>query len=85
MPGHGLITGETHEEMCSIIQDDPLSATQVGSYCIRMQREEWSVRIECSSRLTCDAENYFLEAQVVAYEGDVNFNERKWSETIPRK
>lgn len=84
MPGHGLIAGETREECFTIAADDPLSARQVGTYSCRMRRGDWSIRIDTSSRLTCDAKNYYLEAKVIACEGDTVFNERSWSRTIPR-
>lgn len=84
MPGHGLIIGEVREECFRIVSDDPLSAVQTATYSIHMRRGDWSIRIDTSSQLTCDVENYHLKAKVVAYEGDEVFNERDWMETIPR-
>ena len=84
MPGHGLIVGERREDCYTIVSDDPLSATQTGTHSSRMRRGDWSVRMETTSELSCDAEHYYLRAKVVAYEGDTVFNERSWSEKIRR-
>ena len=84
MPGHGLITGERHENCFAIEAGDPLSSVQTGSYCCRMRRGDWSVRVETTTEVTCDADHYFVEAKVVAFEGEAVFHERVWSEKIRR-
>ena len=84
IPGHGLICGERREDCYSIAANDPLSARLQCSCSSRLRRGDWSVRVETRSQLICDAVNFYVEAQVFAYEGETCVHERTWEEIIPR-
>lgn len=50
--------------------DDPLSARSVCEHDIRIGRGDWQTRIETWSELRCDAESFYLDNRITAYEGD---------------
>ncbi len=84
MPGHGMRTRHTHEEIWSISPDDPLTSNATSEYISYMSRGDWNIRTISRSSLACDAENYYLKASVDAYEGDELVNNRGWEKTIKR-
>ena len=49
-----------------------------------MRRDNWSVRVETESSMSCDAGNFHIHACVRAYEGGQIIHERSWEESIPR-
>lgn len=50
----------------------------------RLQRGDWNVATETRTQLTCDAENFFLQADIDAYEEDRRIYCRTDTWTIPR-
>lgn len=68
----------------TIRPDDPLSARYVLDQIYDIGRKGWESHIETRSEMTCDADNFFLTAEMkVLHEGDV-IAQRTWSETVPR-
>ena len=56
--------------------DDPTSACSEFWSTMRMSRVAWSTKTQTHTKLTCDDENFFVEAEVTALEGkDVVFSE----------
>ncbi|WP_422073373.1 CocE/NonD family hydrolase [Tranquillimonas rosea] len=49
-----------------------------------LARGDWSVRTRTRTRLTSDTENFYISAELDAYEGDTRIECLSWSETIPR-
>jgi putative CocE/NonD family hydrolase len=84
MPGHGLRTRHYHRECWSINNDDPLSYRSSSSYICWMSRGDWSIRTESDSNFHCDAENFYIQARVTAFESDRQINQRNWQKTIKR-
>ena len=84
MPGHGLCTRHRHQECWSINIDDPLSYRANSRYICWMRRGDWSIRTECDSSFRCDAENFYINATVTAFESDQQVNQRSWEKTIKR-
>ena len=83
-PGHGMRTRHTHEECWSIAPDDPLTYRARSQYVCYMSRGDWSIRTVATSSLCCDTDNYFLNASVVAFEGEEEVSRREWESAIPR-
>jgi len=84
MPDHGLRTRHRHQECWSISSDDPLSYRATSSYTSWMSRGDWSIRTESESNFRCDAENFYIDATVTAFESDQQINQRNWEKTIKR-
>ena len=74
---------DTLEKM-SIVEGDPLSAETEMVVRTRMQRDDWSVEVVARTRLTADADNFYLEADLDVYENETRLLARNWSEPIPR-
>ncbi len=81
---HGLRTRHFHHECWSIETDNPLSCRASSQYISWMRRGDWSIRTESESSFNCDAENFYIEATVTAYESDMQVNQRQWKKTIKR-
>lgn len=84
VPDHGMRTRHTHAETWSISADDPLTSKARSEYICYLSRGDWSVRTVSRSELECDAENYYLNATVDAFEGDTLVNQKSWKKTIKR-
>lgn len=82
----GLHFDEDSVERYWITWDDPLSARTESEWKIGLARPDmdWQARLESTTRITCDAENFYTESTVVCYEGDEELFSREWTKTIPR-
>ncbi|WP_299436609.1 CocE/NonD family hydrolase C-terminal non-catalytic domain-containing protein [uncultured Rhodospira sp.] len=49
------------------------------------ERDGWRVETVTRTVLTCDAERFYLRAELDAYEGDVRIWSKNWDEAIPRR
>ena len=68
-----------------ISEYDPLSAqTQIDQTTV-MRRSDWSVRIECRTRLGATRTTFQFSADLDAFEGDAPFARRSWQLAIPRQ
>ncbi len=81
---HGLESGSQVSETYRIHPDDPLSARAECRWTQTLGRGEWQIRTECRSAQWADPENFFVEAEVEAYEGDEKVFEKRWDRSIPR-
>jgi len=74
----------TREEYCHAADD----FASVAGHTVQertLSRGSWSIRTRTSTDLTCDADNFRLDAELDAHEGDRRVFSRNWSETIPRR
>ncbi len=85
MPGHGLCIRHHREYRWSICPDDPLTAVASSTYTCWMSRGNWKIRTVSRSSMHCDAEKYYIKANVIAFEGENVFNERHWEKSITRE
>jgi hypothetical protein len=85
MPNHGLCTRHRDQSSWSIALDDPQSYSASSHYVCWMHRGDWSIRTESDSSFSCDADNFYIEATVTAYESDQQVNRRYWQKTIKRQ
>ena len=69
----------------TLVDDDPLSARVECRRRIEIRRgEDWVTRIEVSAVMTCDATDYHVATECLAYEGDDLVHTRTASTSIPR-
>jgi putative CocE/NonD family hydrolase len=76
--------GYTFQKRYRISEYDPLSARTEIVQRTTMRRADWSVRIECRSRLSASKAAFQFSAEVEAFEGDERFARRDWQLDIPR-
>lgn len=81
---HGLIIESCAREKWSIHPDDPLSARGETHWSELREREDWKIRTETYAVMTSDKENFFIEAKLEAFEGDVLIFEKEVKQEIPR-
>ena len=84
IPDHGMRIRHRHEDCWSIIPDDPLSASSRTLYCCWMSRDDWSIRTETETAMSCDVANFYISAKISAFEGDTVVHAREWERIIPR-
>jgi hypothetical protein len=76
--------GYTFQKRYRISEYDPLSARTEVVQRTTMRRADWSVRIECRTRLAATKSSFQFSADLVAFEGDEPFAHREWQVSIPR-
>ena len=84
MPDHGLRIRHRHEDCWSIIPDDPLSVSSKTLYYCWMSRDDWSIRTETETTMSCDVANFYIWAKISAFEGNAVVHAREWERIIPR-
>jgi putative CocE/NonD family hydrolase len=72
------------EDHFSIVEDDPLSASVSCTGEMGLQRDDWEVRAETFSRMTADADHFYVTNVLDAYEGNVRVFNKTWYVRIPR-
>ena len=50
-----------------------------------LKRADWQVETITRTIMTCDAQHFYIHAQLDAYEGETRVYSRNWNETVPRK
>ncbi len=82
---HGWTFGGITERHYSILPDDPTSARIAFSNHEDYGRDGGPrIRIETSQLMTCDTENFYLQANLDAFEDGQPVFSKSWLETIPR-
>ena len=81
---HGLITGSRVTQRFSIREDDPLSACHQAEWRFEFRRDGWRAEIVSESKMSSDAENFFLERRISAFEGGRRILERQCHEEVAR-
>lgn len=72
------------QEVYSIADNDPLSASANIHTINKMSRGDWKIRTEIHSKMTVDENYYYQEALLSAYENDELVLTRKWHEKTER-
>lgn len=82
---HGLISDSTSREVWRIHPDDPLCASAEISWTQELEREDWRIRTETSSKMWSDHGFFYLSATISAFEGDDLVFEKEFEDKIERK
>jgi putative CocE/NonD family hydrolase len=72
-----------HERYTSVADDFTSPAGEV-TWTMSFRRKEWDVQVRTSTTLTCDAEEFHVNATLDAYEGGRRVASRTWNESVPR-
>ena len=81
----GLDIGYTLTKRYRIIEDDALSAATELAQSATLTRGDWSVRLECRTRMAATADAFQFSGTVQTFEGTEPFAARDWTLAIPRK
>jgi putative CocE/NonD family hydrolase len=80
----GLEVHSRIEDRFSIVEDDPLSATAMSSGKMGLRRDDWEIRAETFSRMTADADHFYVTHVLDAYDRGVRVFNKTWHVKIPR-
>jgi len=67
-----------------IVEGDPLAAESWTSFVCRRRRGDWNVEVRTRQRLTCDRTDFFLEADIEAFDDGRRIFSRSWNLRFPR-
>ncbi len=80
-----LDLGHTVERRFSIGESDPLTAKAEITERLMMRRDEWRIRVHAQTRVTSDADFFYVYARLDAHEGEDQVFAREWNEKIKRQ
>ena len=81
---HGMVVDQTGWERQSIVEGDPLSNRGEVGWRIAQSRGDWSVAVEATTTLTCDAGSFRVETRVRAEEGGETVFDETRRRAVPR-
>ena len=81
---HGLITGSIARERWDIHPDDPLSARGSCHWTDEIQRDDLRLRTETACTIWSDADHFYLNATLAAFENGTRIYSRDIEDRIPR-
>ena len=79
-----LIAQTQSTERYVVRDDDPLAATAEVTWNWHFERDNWRVRTESRTHMSCTKREFIVKASLCAYEGDEKVFERSFEEKIPR-
>ncbi|MEU0075221.1 CocE/NonD family hydrolase [Streptomyces sp. NPDC006332] len=79
-----LDAGRRAYERYATVADDFTSVSGESTWTMRFRRADWDVRVVTHTRLSCDEQDFFVDATLDGYEGDRRVFSRTWNETVPR-
>ncbi|MEU1146305.1 CocE/NonD family hydrolase [Streptomyces sp. NPDC005863] len=80
----GLGVGCRAYERYTATGDDFTSVGGETDWTMRFQRGDWDVHVRTRTVMTCDEDNFFVNATLDGYEGERRVFSRTWNETLPR-
>jgi predicted acyl esterase len=80
----GLEFGSTDTNIYTIVEGEPLSAMVRCDRMVSLGRGDWQTRVETSSLMSADAEQFHVTSTLDAYEGNTRVFTRTWHCTVPR-
>src|SRR5262249_8113134 len=83
--GSGIAYGFTSDDLCSIVEGDPLSAEVRCERSIDLAHGDWRTRIEVTSVATSDRAARRATVTLRAYEGQAQVYARTWEHVVPRE
>jgi hypothetical protein len=80
----GLELEEIARKIYRIRSDDPLSADNLIHWTTRRARGDWRTRVETRTRMRASRDQFLIDAELDAYEGERRVFSRSWHAEIPR-
>ena len=81
----GLEVGTHAWERYRVVEDDPTSARGETRWVRTLRRDEWRIRTQTSTVLSCTRTHFVIDAELEAFDGDRLSYQRTWHEEIPRQ
>lgn len=80
----GLESATAVEETFHIEEGDPLSACSEFHWTREMSRGDWGARVEAFVRMSADAQDFILSAELKVFEDGAPVFERQWDSRVAR-
>ena len=84
IPQDSLRVQHIRDEKWQIGFNDPQTMRAEGKHSWKSERNDWRTDIECVTHMHCDAEYFYITAQVKAWLNGELFNTKAWDEKIRR-
>lgn len=81
---NGMEVDERSTQTHTLREGDPLSMEQRVQNRLEYRREGWRVRLETDSKLTADAEYFYINNLLEGYEGETRVFTKSWTAKIRR-
>lgn len=81
---NGLEFEAINTDTYTVIEGEPLSAQVRCDRTIKIGRENWRIRIETSSLMSADADQFYVTNVLNAYEDHTRVFSKTWTFTVPR-
>ena len=81
---HGLYVDQIAQEYYRAHPDDPNQTRAYTKWQHKTGRDDWEVSSSTEITVTCDKDNFYIEAELIAQHGDQLAHQQKWSKTITR-
>lgn len=81
---HCLVVEQLAHEQYSAHPEDPDHTRASTHWIHKTGRDDWQVASETKINITCDRDNFYIEASLVATTGDKVVYEKSWNETVKR-
>jgi putative CocE/NonD family hydrolase len=79
-----VIAEARSKERYTIVDDDPLAATAEVTWTWEFERDDWRIRTETRTHVSCTKRDFIIRARIEAYEGESRVFERDFEERVPR-
>jgi putative CocE/NonD family hydrolase len=79
-----LIAEARSKERYTIVDDDPLAATAEVTWTWEFERDDWQIRTETRTHVSCTKRDFIIRARIEAYEAEKRVFERDFEERVPR-
>ena len=80
----GTVLGERNLARYRLTEGDPLSAEVECATTVELERGDWAIRTEITSRMTCTRDAFLVTTTLDAYDGGRRCHARRWTHEIPR-
>ncbi len=83
----GTYYGEYNKNTWRINPLDPLTAYNECIYNCHLgrKRDNWDIKMETKAVMTCDSENFYVTAEIKAWDQKLEVFSKEWKETIKRQ
>jgi hypothetical protein len=85
LPDSELVYGDRVVETYSSVADDFESIAAQTHAQRSLERGEWRIAMDTRMSVTSDKDNFYLDAELDAWEGSTRIFSRNWSRSIPRR
>lgn len=82
---NGVVYGSTNRNIYTIKENNPLSAFVRCEWNITVGRNDWRTNVKTLSTMKADENNFYLENELWAFEGEQEVFHKEWKCEVPRR